>query len=468
VTSSPAGCNVDGSSIGSDIQTNNIANTVTARPRVAPARWIAATIRTLVFSLLAMVLFACRQSSREPVTLRFTHGWASRPDELSNTAALSEQFTRETGIGLRHIPSTDNGNSLDALDLHRRLLQEGSAGTDLLAPDVIWSPMIESDLIDLRPYLAAEISLLEPQLLPAYTVNGKLVAVPYEVNVGALEYRPDLLREYRYHHPPKTWDELETMAARIQAGERAKGKKDFWGYVWQGAPTEALTCNALEWQVSEGGGQIIESDRTISVNNPAAIRTWQRAKHWIGWISPPSVVAYRERDSMSVFDAGRAAFDRIWLGTTIARSGRSRQLYWRGSLPIMKTGYTSMPGGSGTLGGSGLSISRYTVHPQEAIELVRFLTRAQIQSGIPEGLAAQPELYDPPSMFEGSDQHVEGAVTRPSNVVGGTYEEASKVYIGAVYSVLTGRKGASQAAAELEKQLVQITGFSSRRPKTVH
>jgi trehalose/maltose transport system substrate-binding protein len=431
-------------------------------------RWIVAgTIRTFVFWLVAMALFACHQSPREPVTLRFTPRWTSRPDELSRMAALSEQFTRETGIAVKNIPTTES--SLDALDLHHRVLPEGSAGTDVLAIDLIWLPIIESDLIDLQPYLAAEISLLEPELLPSYTVGGKVVAIPYSVNMGALEYRTDLLGEYGYHHPPKTWNELESMAARIQAGERAKGNKDFWGYVWQGAPTEALTCNALEWQVAEGGGQIIESDRTISVNNPAAIRAWQRAKHWIGWISPPGVAAYRERDSMNVFDAGRAAFDRIWLGTTIARSGRSRQLYWRGSLPLMKTGYTSMPGVSaGTLGGSGLAVSRYTVHRQEAIELIRFLTRAQIQSGIPAGLSARPDLNDPSSIFEGSDRHVKGVVTRPSAVIGPAYEEVSKAYIRAVHSVLAGQRGASEAAAELEKQLIQITGFSSGRPETLH
>jgi trehalose/maltose transport system substrate-binding protein len=51
------------------------------------------------------------------------------------------------------------------------------------------------------------------------------------------------------------------MARRIQSGERAKGKKDFWGYVWQGADGEALTCDALEWQAGEGGGRIIERFR---------------------------------------------------------------------------------------------------------------------------------------------------------------------------------------------------------------
>ncbi len=74
----------------------------------------------------------------------------------------------------------------------------------------------------------------------------------------------------------------------------------------------------MEWQFGAGGGRIDESDRTISVNNPAAIRAWQRARHWIGWISPPSVVAYRELDSINVFDSGEAAFNRVWLGTSVA------------------------------------------------------------------------------------------------------------------------------------------------------
>jgi trehalose/maltose transport system substrate-binding protein len=270
-----------------------------------------------------MTLCGCRQPAREPVTLSsFLPGW-SQPDEFRTEEALSQQFTRTTDIHVNNLPVPEN--TLDMLNVSRRLLQEGDSGPDALGIDLIWSGALEGDLIDLRPYLASEISSLEPRFVPGYIQGGKIVAIPYQVSVGVLEYRTDLLREYGYKHPPKTWNELERMAERIQTGERAKNKKDFWGYVWQGAAAEALTCNALEWQISEGGGRIIENDRTISVNNPGTIRTWQRARHWIGWISPPSVVAYRERDTMNVFDSGGAAFARVWLGTTatIIRSGQS-------------------------------------------------------------------------------------------------------------------------------------------------
>jgi trehalose/maltose transport system substrate-binding protein len=114
------------------------------------------------------------------------------------------------------------------------LLQEGSS-PDVLGVDVIWAGSLDQYLVDLRPYFATELALLDPQLVASYTVGGKVVAMPYHPQVAVLAYRTDLLKEYGYTRPPKTWDELESMAARIQTGERAKGKKDFWGYVWQGA-----------------------------------------------------------------------------------------------------------------------------------------------------------------------------------------------------------------------------------------
>ncbi len=446
--------------------------TTTKTPRME--RWNSASTRkALGAALLALGLCACRQASREPITLSyFRLGWSQR-DELPAAESLSQQFTQKTGIQLRSLPVPEN--TLDQMALSRQLLQQGGSGPDVLGIDLIWSGLLQEYLIDLRPYLATEISSLEPELLSSYTVDGKLVAIPYQMQVGALEYRIDLLHQYGYDHPPKTWDELERMAQRIQAGERAKGKKDFWGYVWQGAAAESLTCNALEWQVAAGGGQIIEGDRTISVNNPAAIRAWQRAKHWIGWISPPGVVAYQEEDSMNVFDSGNAAFGRVWGGTTIPFNAKTRLDHRRGSPLDSVTGYASIPGGPGgrvgALGGSGLAVSAHSLHPKEAIELVRFLVRAQIQSSRLNAGAtqtAQPDTLEAPSVVDrhggpgSGDQS--GIARRPSDVSGRAYDQVAKAYIGAVHSVLTGQRAAHDAAADLEHQLIEITGFRARPP----
>jgi trehalose/maltose transport system substrate-binding protein len=421
---------------------------------------------------LSLALGDCHASKREPTTLSYLRlGW-SQPDDLPGTEPLAQQFTRETGIQVRDLPVPET--ALDQLELSRRLLKQVVTGPDVLNIDVIWPGVLEPDLIDLRHDLADEINSLEPQLLQGYAANGKLVAIPYTVQVGVLQYRSDLLREYGYRHPPRTWDELESMAARIQSGERAKGNKDFWGYVWQGAAAEALTCNAIEWQAAQGGGRIIETNRTISANNPAAIRSWQRAKRWIGWISPPSVLAYQELDSMNAFDQGEAAFVRVWGGASITRMGLFHQVHWRNSLAPSKTGYTSIPGGpfgwAGTLGGSGLAVSQHSSHRKEAIELIRFLIRAQIHSNRLEesAVANQSEVQSLSSVSSTSRNPEEAVrtrfVIRPSTETGSQYEQITRAYIDAVHSVLTGEKPAPQAASALEKKLVRITGFKTGPP----
>jgi trehalose/maltose transport system substrate-binding protein len=120
-------------------------------------------------------------------------------------------------------------------------------------------------------------------------VEGRLLALPFSANLGALYYRIDLLAKYGFAAPPATWDELELMAATIQAGERAEGRTDFWGFIWPGKNYEGLTCTALEWQVSHGGGRLIEPDGVITINTPQSITAFERAARWLGTISPVSV-----------------------------------------------------------------------------------------------------------------------------------------------------------------------------------
>src|SRR5260370_6156015 len=305
----------------------------------------------------------------------------------------------------------------------------------------------------------------------AYAVDNKWMAIGYRCDIGLLYYRHDLLRRYGYRDAPRTWDELEIMAARIQEGERAKGKKQCWGFVWQGAADEGLTCDALEWQAAEGGGRIIEEDKTISVNNPQAIRAWKRAAHWVGSISPPGVVGYREWDSLNVWVAGDAAFMRNWPSAYVdsqAVGSPIRNKFDTALLPGGKAGRV------GSLGGWGLAVSRFSAHPREALELVRYLTRRDVQAKRSRVLSQPPtlpELYNLPEVLEPnprfdllSQAFRTGMVSRPSDVTGKKYQDVTDAYIQAVHSVLTGEKSAPEAAAALENEFLLITGFKKGPP----
>ena len=415
--------------------------------------------------LLACLLEGCaRPSVHEPVTLTLLEEWTNQTFSEGRQQEL-EQFTRETGIRVNLLPSPESAR--DKLVLWQQLLRTGASGPDVYGIDVIWPRILNEYFIDLEPHFANELSLQFPTIAASYTVDSKPVAIGYRADIGLLFYRVDLLRQYGYREPPRTWDELEIMAARIQAGERAKGKKAFWGFVWQGTAAEALTCNALEWQAAAGGGQIIEEDKTISVNNPHAIRSWQRAARWVGSISPPSVVGYTEWDALNIWVAGDAAFMRNW--PTAYVDSQAAESPIRSKFDI-----AMLPGGVGTLGGAGLAVSRFSAHPREALELVRYLSRDDVQVKRARVLSAPPtlpKLYDLREVLEPHPRFAllhqafrTGVVSRPSNVTGEKYQDVTDAYIQAVHSVLTGEKSAPEAAAALEKELVRITDFKTGPP----
>src|SRR5882724_13266472 len=103
--------------------------------------------------LLALALEGCRPSPRQPVTVTVLDPEWSQPDELPGAEQASQEFTRETGILIKHLPVPET--SLSQLDLWRKLLREGGGTPDVLGIDVIWPGILDEYLIDLKPYAAA-------------------------------------------------------------------------------------------------------------------------------------------------------------------------------------------------------------------------------------------------------------------------------------------------------------------------
>jgi trehalose/maltose transport system substrate-binding protein len=434
--------------------------------RVSRIRILAWTGRVLgaicVFVLSAALGCNNREKATPEVVLTIIdQSWLDKPSQALLGEELN-QFTKETGIRVQILPAPEV--AVDQLETWRNLLESGSKVPDIYGIDVIWPGILADNLVDLKTYVPEQDLAADfPELVRNNTVNGRLVALPYNLGEGLLFYRVDLLHKYGYAVPPKTWDELEKMAKRIQAGERARGNKDFWGYVWQGAPSEALTCNALEWQVSEGGGTVLDENGRITVNNPQSIAAWERAARWVGSISPPGVTAYKEWDSFNVWQAGKAAFMRNWPNAYVAardESSSTRDQFEIAPLPAGKAGSAT------TLGGQGYGVSRYSLHPREAVMLVRFLTsrneqaRRSRKSSNPPII---PELYKDPEILAQNSYfstillaYRQGAAVRPSTVAGKRYPEVSRAYFEAVHAVLSHEKSAPQAAAELQRELALI------------
>jgi trehalose/maltose transport system substrate-binding protein len=437
--------------------------------RVARKLLSSRAINILASLLLCSSLSCSRQAPPKPVTLSYLDVEWEAPDELSGIWRDLQEFTRQTGIQVKRLPAPDG--SLNQLALWKELLQKGRTTPDVYSIDVAWSGILSPYLIDLKPYFAGDLASVPSVVVSSYTVADKLVAVPHHAYIGLLFYRTDLLQRYGYREPPKTWDELETMARRIQAGERARGVKDFWGYLWQGAATEDLTCNGLEWQMGSGGGRIIEDDQTISVNNPQTIKAWQRAARWVGSISPHDVTAYAKWDAGNVWAAGKAAFIRGWA------SDYSMISFRKPPTGAATYGVTSIPGGTDgradALGGNGLAVSRFSAHPKEAVALIRFLQQRDVQMLRATEHSEPPrelQLYELPAVLQlypqlpNLRQNGGRVVPRPSIVAGQKYEAVTRAYIRAAHSVLTGEKTAPRAAAELEKELIEITGFKPGPP----
>lgn len=376
-------------------------------------------------------------------------------------AKIIEQFTAETGIQVEFVAGPESAT--DRIALYSDLLNQQSTEFDVYQIDVIWPGILGKHFITLSPHLQEEAHQHFPAIIENNTVNGRFIAMPFFTDVGLLYYRSDLLEKYGYAHPPQTWDELEEMADTIQTGERAKGNLEFWGFVWQGAAYEGLTCDALEWQVSHDGGTIIEADGTISVNNPNTIAALERAANWIDYISPPEITGFQEEDARSIWHVGNAAFMRNWPYAYATSQAEDSFIYNKFDVTALPSNGTVH---AGTLGGWQLAVSQYTNHQEEAIALVRYLSSKEVQKQRAiEGsyLPTIPSLYDDtavlrqnPFFGELKDIFLGGAVARPSNITGAHYNEISIAYFTAVHQVLTQQIDAESALLNLEKELTQI------------
>ncbi|OZA12903.1 MAG: ABC transporter substrate-binding protein [Rhodobacterales bacterium 17-64-5] len=389
--------------------------------------------------------------------------FGSTGSDLADFPALVKPWEDKTGNKVSVVPMPSSTS--DQFAQYRLWLAAGTSDIDLYQTDVIWAPQLADHFVDLTAAAKDLIPTEFPSIIQSQTVGGKLVALPIFTDAPALYYRKDLLEKYK-QPVPKTWDEMAASAKIIMDGERAAGSKDFWGYVWQGNAYEGLTCDALEWVKSFGGGQIVEPDGTISINNPKAAKAIETAKGWVGTISPAGVLSYQEEEARGVWQTGNAAFMRNWPYAYSLGNGadsKVKGLFDVTTLPVGAAGDTS----AATLGGWNIAVSKYSTHQDAAISLALYLAGPEAQKwrAIHEThLPTIQALYDDADVAKAAPIIPQwksvflNAVPRPSAPTLGKYNEVSSKFWSAVHDTLSGNGSAADNLAKLEADLTDIKG----------
>ncbi|HYP57077.1 MAG TPA: ABC transporter substrate-binding protein [Beijerinckia sp.] len=374
-------------------------------------------------------------------------------------------FEEKTGekVNIVSMPQSTS----DQFTQYRLWLSAQNPDVDVYSTDVIWPPQLAKHFVDLTPYAQDIIKETFPSVIQSQTIDGHLIAVPSFTDTAVLFYRKDLLA--KYNKPvPKTWAELTATAKEIMEKERAASNKDMYGFVFQGAPYEGLTCDALEWVASNGGGQIVDPDGTITINNDKAVKALELAKSWVGTIAPQGVLSYKEEDARGVWQLGNAVFMRNWAYAYALGNSADSPIKGKFDIAPLPKGEAEGATSAAALGGWNWAVSKYSKHQKEAIELVKYLASAATQkynllAGV-SGLPTVEALYDDPDLKARRPdlalwkEVLEHTVPRPSAPTKTKYNEVSSLFWTAVHNTLAGRGSATDNLDRLEGQLTELQG----------
>jgi trehalose/maltose transport system substrate-binding protein len=350
---------------------------------------------------------------------------------------LCVAFEKSTGIkvNLQEMPS-DSSATISNLE---NVFTSGSSSIDVTRLDVVWPGLFGRYLVDIKKAGGADVGLEDKNILRNDTVGGKLRALPYQGDFGLLYFRKDLLKKYHVS-VPTTWSQLTADAKKIQKAVR-KSNKNFWGFVFQGNSYEGLTCNALEWIESYGGGSIITPKGKVTIDNAKARQAISLAKSWVGSISPKGVTTYQEGQTHGAFLAGNAAFARNWPYMWSLQTGTAVQ---------GKVGVAPLPHGpsgksSATTGGWQIGVSEFSKHKGAAEAWARYYASYQVQIWRAEhaGIApTMPKVAGLKAVKKANAALGVAAktthVVRPSTVLAGNYAKGSAYIYQGINSILTG------------------------------
>ncbi|MBN9387931.1 MAG: ABC transporter substrate-binding protein [Chloroflexi bacterium] len=240
---------------------------------------------------------------------------------------------------------------------------------DLIAADMPWAPEFAAAgyLMPLDKYItpAFKQNFFEGSL-QGTTLKDKIYGIPWYQNVGLLFYRKDILDKAGLQ-PPKTFDEMNDMAAKLQTS-------DMYGYTFAGFKNEGLTAMWLELLWGFGGDFWDPSTGKVLVNSPEAEASlqWMVDAIYNKKITPEKVITFKGPDLQATFAQGNAVFARAFASgiSDFDKADAKSKGKW-GAVPMLAA---SGKKPAGCLGNWNLSISATSKNPDAAWKVIEYLT----------------------------------------------------------------------------------------------
>jgi len=394
------------------------------------------------------------QPAPEKVKIVYARG----TDVTGATQKLVEAFEQKfphIDVEFREMPS-DTGQSHDQ---YVTMFSAQSSEIDVFDLDVIWPAefaqagyllpldrFIEQDGIKLEDYIQGAVD--------AGNFNGQQWAMPKFLDTGLLFYRKDIVKEV-----PKTWDDLIKLASELKGQGGTK-----FGYLMQAKQYEGLVCNFIEFNAAYGG-KILDEQGNVAINNPDTIQGLKKLMEVVqSDFVPNNITTFTELESHTAFIEGQAPFIRNWpYQYALAQDPAQSKI-------VDKIGVAPLPSGdngsAATLGGWMTGINKFSKHPKEAWEFVKFMNgpegqkiTAIVGGSSPTYLPTyeDPEVQKANPLYANKDfvNGVKAAVPRPTTPL---YPKVSDILQIEISKALAGQQTAEQAVQQMEQKLKEVIG----------
>lgn len=291
----------------------------------------------------------------------------------------------------------------------------------------------------------------------AFTIDGKLLALPLHFDMRALFYRTDLFANAGIQSPPTTLDEL------LKTAQKLNNPPDRYGYMIVGKADPALReFSDLLWG---NGGDFLENGLQPSKpawNQDAGVQAlqWWRDLIYTQKVVPPGVPAYGWEENTALFASGQAAMNKDWGPFAFSDAKQSRIINSFSVAPL-PVGAKS-PKTTGVCHGRG--INKFSKNQDAAWEFVKWLSGKEQQVGMfqfgmrPAHLAALQEVKDKATgvdrlSLEASLAHVNDAYTWP---LFPTFSQIEPILWGEIEAVLSNQKPAKEGLDAAAEQAMKI------------